>query len=201
MLYAQSGGDRHRRRSSSHAGCGRKAAQPLLPCIALLLSIRQESISSGTHISLSVFTLQGLGNEEDREGPTLIDFAEIASGSLPARVNNACQEQPRSPRCLLAAKCNLSRVSLDHPSSPHVLFRLQDAGLSIFIESTKQYVRVIIRCPHLDLIGVVYTDIWQGDGCHEDKRTGCARRLLCRVCPLGIMDQLMMRLIQLVRPL
>lgn len=99
------------------------------------------------------FTLLGPpGNEEEWEGSTLIDFAEIASelphfdhGGHPARVNNARQTQVDSPRSLslkISDECHLSPPDGYCVSSLLALSQPQDAGSSRFIGPTKRYVGV-----------------------------------------------------------
>lgn len=122
----------------------------LLPCIALLSFYYAERKSVWRSVR---FTLLGPpGNEEEWEGPTLIDFAEIASelphfdhGGHPARVNNARQTQADSPRSLslkISDECHLSPPDGYCVSSLLALSQPQDAGSSRFIGPTKRYVGV-----------------------------------------------------------
>ena len=138
------------------------------------------------------FTLLGPpGNEEEWEGPTVIDFTEIASelphfdhGGHPARVNNACQTQARFPTELV------SKISDEMPPvstgrllrliSPRT-FSTSRCRLEQIHRADEAVCRGCADASSLDGIDAVYEDLWQGDGCHEDKRTGRARRLLCGV--------------------
>lgn len=163
VLWLSRGSDRHRPRSSACAGCQHKSAEQRLD---LFLIIIDQSFV-GVHGTLSAFRLQGLGNEEEWEGPTLVDFAEIGSrkgASLPARVKKCMPRATWNPHgaCLLHSsdKCYLSPPDGYCASSlrPHELSQLQDAGVSRFIGQTRRYVgvaRSLLRS--LDVVDAVYT--------------------------------------------
>lgn len=98
-------------------------------------------------------------NEEEREGSTLIVFAEISSfpygssrDSLRVGTNRAEGNMDAHGGCLLqilgsSDKCHLSPLDgycalSDSPPSLHALSQLQNAGLNSSVGPTKLYVRV-----------------------------------------------------------
>lgn len=153
---------------------GRKAARSRLPSVALLQEF-------GDTRQPVCFTLLGPGNEEEwgMGTPTLIEFAEIVSLESPCE---NCKPRAGSFPTLLPSfkfsdKCHPSLLDGYYASSPRLLAlsQLRDAGWTRFIGPTKRCVAVAQNTLLRLVLMLCTKDLWQGDGCHEDKRAGCAR--------------------------
>ena len=180
----------HRIPCTSYAGCQHRPAEKRLDLVFLVSHYcKKRNLFGGARHSAR-FTLLGPGNEEEWERPTLIDFAEI--GSLQSSPCEKCKPRAGEVPTELASskfsdKCHPSPLDGYCASSPRLiaLSQLQDADLRRSIGLMKWCVGVAQTLLRLVLM-LCTKDLWQGDGCHADKRAGCTHRLLCRVRPLGV---------------
>ena len=148
--------------SSSSTSCGSVGGLTGIACGPLLVPVASphwpnsgstsSSVLSSIRVLLGsfVFTLRGLENEEEWEGSTLVDFAEIGSfqsrkrASPPARVKKCMPGATWIPTELAILLHSSEKCPPDGYCAsslrPHELSQLQDADLSRFTGQTRRYV-------------------------------------------------------------
>ena len=190
--------------SSTSTSCGSVGGLTGIACGPLLVPVASPNWPNSGSISIVINQnfVGGLPssrckdskNEEEWEGSTLVDFAEIGAfqsrkrASPPARVKKcmpgatwippefafACCVPRRNAVCL-----HRTAAALHHSVRTNFLnFKMQARADLSGRRGGMSWLRARLMSLMLCIL-----DLWQGDGCHEDKRAGCARRLLCRVRP------------------